>query len=114
MVNKQVKQVMSNFPYYLGDYSIVKKTNFTTQLGSEFEIYRIEIIVGDVVRYLDLITTMFQCFKAVGGFYGDIRSSHRIAEAICDSLAVQDFLENSGKVVGYVDEISLYLINKSS
>ena len=92
-VNKQVKHVMSNFPYYLGDCLIVKKSDFTTQLGSKFEIYRIEIVVNDVVRYLDLITTTRQCFKGVGGFYGDIRSSHRIAETICDSLAVQDYLE---------------------
>jgi len=92
-INKQVKQIMSNFPYYLGEYLIVKETKITTHLGSEFAIYRIEIIVGDVVRYLDLITTVFQCFKGVGGFYGDIRSSHRIAEIMCDSLAVLDYLE---------------------
>ena len=92
-IHKQVKHVMSSFPSYLGDYPIVKKSKFTTKLGSEFEIYRIEIIVGDVVRYLDLITTIFQCFKGVGGFYGDIRSSHKIAQTICDSLAVLDYLE---------------------
>jgi len=92
-LNKQVKHVMSNFPHYLGDYLIVKESKFTTELGSEFVIFRVEIVVNDVVRYLDLITTIRQCFKGIGGFYGDIRSSHRIAETICDSLAVLDYLE---------------------
>jgi len=103
-LNKQVKHVMSNFPHYLGDYLIVKESKLTTELGHKFEIYRVEIAVNDVVRYLDLITTIHQCFKGVGGFYGDIRSSHRIAETICDSLAVLDFLEDGGAVVGYLEK----------
>jgi len=106
--NKQVKQVMSNTPHYLDDYLIVKETNVSTKLGSEYAIYRIEIVVvGEVVRYLDLITTIFQCYRGVGGFYGDIRSSHKIAETICDSLSVLDYLEDGGTtVVGYLEEIN--------
>lgn len=102
-VNKQVKSVMSNYPDYLGDYRIVKKSKFTHELGDEFEIYRVEIVINDIVRYLDLITTIYQCFKGVGGFYGDIRSSHRIAEEICNSLAVLDYLEDSLVVTGYLE-----------
>lgn len=102
-VNKQVKSVMSNYPYYLGNCLIVKKSKFTTKLGHEFEIHRAEIVVNDVVRYLDLITTIYHCFKGLGGFYGDIRSSHHIAEIMCDSLAVLDYLEDSLVVTGYLE-----------
>jgi len=95
VINKQVKQVLSNFPYYLSDCLIVEKSDYTTQLNREYEIYRVEVIVKGNVGYLDLITTISQSFKAIGGFYRDKSSTHSIAETICESIAVQAYIEEA-------------------
>lgn len=95
VINKQVKHVMSDFPYYLGDCLIVSKQEVTTSLHREYEIYRVKVVLRGEVGYLDLITTISQCFKAVGGFYRDISSTSYIGETVCESLAVQAYIEEA-------------------
>lgn len=95
IINKQVKQVIQNAPYYLGDCLIVDKTEVTTSLNREYEIYRVEVNLKGEVGYLDLITTISQSFKGVGGFYRNISSTSLIAETICESLAVQAYIEEA-------------------
>ena len=96
VINKQVKHVMSNFPYYLGDCLLIKVTPYADSLFDKvFMIYRVEVIIKGEVGYLDLITNANQGFKGIGGFYRDKTSTHSIAETICESLAVQGYMEEA-------------------
>ncbi len=96
-VQKQmlVKEALSDYPYYLADCLVVKAVKVATSLNKEFEIYRVEVTLKGEVGYLDLITTISHSFKAVGGFYKDMHSTHLITETICESLAVQAYIEEA-------------------
>lgn len=103
-VNQQVKHVMSNFPYYLGDCLIVETVEYETPLlvdgeSFDFEIYRVECLIKGKVRYLDLITDDNQRFLGIGEYnvipypYGQYRKNFEISKSLCKSLAIQKYME---------------------
>ena len=99
LINKQVKHVMSNFPYYLGDCLVVNSTTHqwtTWTLKSQvFEILRVEVVVVREIYYLDLIVDA-DSYKFLGlGQCSDKQFDFDISINICKSLAIQKYMEEA-------------------
>lgn len=96
VTNKQVKQVVRNFPYYLGDLSIIKVIPYADHfLDNLFEIYRVELVMEHKTHYLDIITNASQQFLGLGSNHNHPNSSFDISKRVCESLAVQKYLEDA-------------------
>lgn len=89
-VNKQVKQVVKNFPTYLGDCLIV---NDCTE--SVFNILRIECIVAGQVSYLDLIVNRdTNEFLGLGGT-ADSTIDFRVSVNMCKALSLVAYMKEA-------------------
>lgn len=91
VTNKQVKQVVRNFPHYLGDCLIV---NYCTQLGV-FNILRIEAIVANQVRYLDIIINSDTNDFLGLGQCSDKTTDFTISCNICKTLSLVAYMKEA-------------------
>jgi len=90
VLNKQVKQVVPDAPYYFWDCLIV---NNCTE--SVFNILRIEVIVAGQVRYLDLITDTFsKRFLGLGGT-SDKTYGFDISINMCKTYSIVAYMEDA-------------------
>lgn len=97
--NKQVKHVVQDVPYYLGDCLVINFTDYqweTWTLKSQvFEILRVEVIVAREIYYLDLIVDA-DSYKFLGlGQCSDKEFDFTISINICKSLAIQKYMEEA-------------------
>lgn len=101
---KQVKQVVKDFPYYLGDCLVIQVVKYETPLlvegeSFDFEIYRVEILARYNTRYLDIITDTNQRFLGIGEYnvaldgYGS--DDFKVSKSLCKSLAIQKYMEEA-------------------
>lgn len=96
VTSKQLKDVVKNFPYYLGDCLIVKVIPYADHfLDIRFMIYRIEFVVDHKTHYLDIITNASQKFLGIGENNNDINFSPHVSKRVCESLAVQKYMEEA-------------------
>lgn len=94
--NQQVKQVIKYAHPALGDYRIIKVIPYADPfLDQLFEIYRVQIVLNDKTHYLDIITNAQQHFLSLGGNHSQIDFPFYTSKQICDSLAIQKYLENA-------------------
>lgn len=92
VINKQVKHVIQNAPYYLWDNLIV---NNYTESGGVFNILRIEVIVAGQVRYIDLITeTDTKRFLGLGQC-SDKTTDFSISVNMCKTYSIVAYIEAS-------------------
>lgn len=90
VVNKQVKQVVKKFPHYLGDCLIV---NNCTE--SVFNILRIEAIMVNQVRYLDIIVNQdTNQFVGLGGI-ADSTIDFRVSVNMCKSYSLAAYMKEA-------------------
>ena len=91
VTNKQVKQIVRNFPHYLGDCLIV---NNCTQSGV-FNILRTEAIIANQVRYLDIIVNSdTNEFLGLGGT-SDTTMDFTISCNICKTLSLVAYMKEA-------------------
>jgi hypothetical protein len=91
VIDKQVKQVVKNFPTYLGDCLIVN--NCTVNLT--YKILRIEAIVAKQVRYLDLIVDA-ETNQFLGlGQASDKKYDFSISGNICKSYSLAAYMKEA-------------------
>lgn len=95
-INKQVKHRIQNAPYYLWDNLIVKVIPYADHfLDNIFEIYRIELVMEHKTHYLDIITNASQRYLGLGGSSNEISFSFDTSKSVCESLAVQKYMEEA-------------------
>lgn len=99
VINKQVKHVIQNAPYYLWDNLVINSTTHqweTWTLKSQlFEILRVEVIVEREIYYLDLIVDA-DSYKFLGmGQCSDKQVDFTISTNICKSLAISKYMEEA-------------------
>lgn len=93
MCKQQVKQVIALypylFPYNLHDCLVVDSIDFTTELEVDFKIYRVQVVLEDRVRYIDLITdSNHQQFLGVGGYNHSLTNIFDSSKSVCESLSL--------------------------
>ncbi len=90
VINKQVKQVVKNFPHYLGDCLIVN--NCTESI---YNILRLEAIVANQVRYLDIIVNQdTNQFLGLGGTV-DTTIDFRVSVNMCKSYSLAAYMKEA-------------------
>lgn len=86
--NSQVKQIVKNFPHYLGDCLIV---NNCTE--SVFNILRVEVVVAKQVRYIDLIVSLdTNQYLGLGGT-ADTTIDFRVSVNMCKSYSLTAYMK---------------------
>ena len=90
MINSQVKQIIKNFPHYLGDCLIV---NNCTE--SVFNILRVEAIVAKQVRYIDLIVDRdTNQYLGLGGT-ADTQFNFQVSVNMCKTLSLVAYMREA-------------------
>lgn len=90
VINQQVKSVIQNAPYYLGDCLIVN--NCTESI---YNILRIEVVVASQVRYLDLIVNQdTNQFLGLGGT-ADSTIDFRVSVNMCKTLSLVAYMKEA-------------------
>lgn len=90
VTNKQVKQIVHNFPHYLGDCLIVN--NCTESI---FNILRIEAIVANQVKYLDIIIDSdTNEFLGLGGI-ADTTIDFRVSVNMCKTISLVAYMKEA-------------------
>jgi hypothetical protein len=94
VVNKQIKSVAKNFPYYLGNCLIVN--NCPVDAGSNsYNILRVEALIKGHVKYLDVIIDgETQVFLGLGQC-SDKQFDFDVSINICKTLNLVDYLEEA-------------------
>ena len=90
VINKQVKQVVRNFPHYLGDCLIVN--NCTESI---FNILRVEAIIANQVRYLDIIVDSDTNQFLALGQCSDKTYNFTISCNICKTLSLVAYMKEA-------------------
>jgi hypothetical protein len=93
-LGKQVKQVVRNFPYELGDCLIVSQIAYCTEWGKSYRVYRVEVYIETKKVYLDIITDTQPNFLSLGDNYC-LADNWEISLKICDSLAIQQYMKEA-------------------
>ena len=90
MIDKQVKQVVKNFPHYLGDCLIV---NNCTEFP--YNILRVEAIIAQQVHYIDLIVNQ-DTHQFLGlGATADSMIDFRVSVNMCKTLSLVAYMKEA-------------------
>ena len=94
VVNKQIKSVAKNFPYYLGDCLIVN--NCSLDAGSNsYNILRIEALIRGQVTYLDLIIHSQTNQSLTLGQRSDKQFDFNVSINICKTLDLVGYMKEA-------------------
>lgn len=98
IVNRQVKHVIQNAPYYLGDNLIINSCN-SSHTG-EFTILRVEVLVTmnqckNLVRYIDLIVKTNKNEFVGFGEISDKTTDFSISVNICKTFTALEYIKEA-------------------
>lgn len=91
MTNKQVKQVVKNFPYYLGECLVVNATT-----AEMFLVLRIEVLTERKKHYIDLVVDRKNNqFLGLGGTSDGIMEDFSFSINCCRTHALAAYLKEA-------------------